>query len=278
MIEDNTKFYIVSTPIGNLEDISYRAIRILKEVDIILCEDTRHSIKLLNHYEIKNKLLSYHKFNEEEMKEKIISFLLEGKKIALISDAGTPLISDPGSVIVNELIKNDISFTTIPGANALLPGLILSGFESTSFTFMGFLPKKKSRRKEVFEKIKTQENTLIFYSSPYELADFLTLANEALGDRDVCICKEITKIHENANRTNLSKASLEYQGLESIKGEFVIIIKGYTPIKESLPLEEIQEIFKKRTKGGENPKEVIKILAKENHINKRMLYEYLMKK
>lgn len=274
----NDKVYIVSTPIGNLEDMTFRAVKVLKEVDVILCEDTRHSIKLLNHFEIKNKLISYHKFNEKERIDYILSLINEEKKIALISDAGTPLISDPGSILVKELIENNIKFTVVPGANALLPALILSGFNSEEFLFTGFLQKKYSRKEEKLKTLKDLDKTLIFYSSPYELKDLLKAINNVLGNRKVAISKEITKIHETTYRDEVINLIDIFENEENIKGEFVVVVEGNKEEKKNLSMEETKEIFQKRVESGENPKDIIKNLAKENNLNKRELYNFLMKK
>ena len=274
----NDKVYIVSTPIGNLEDMTFRAVNVLKEVDVILCEDTRHSIKLLNHFEIKNKLISYHKFNEKERIDYILSLINEEKKIALISDAGTPLISDPGSILVKELIENNIKFTVVPGANALLPALILSGFNSEEFLFIGFLQKKYNKKEEKLKTLKDLDKTLIFYSSPYELKDLLKAINNVLGNRKVAISKEITKIHETTYRDEVINLIDIFENEENIKGEFVVVVEGNKEEKKNLSMEETKEIFQKRVKSGENPKDIIKNLAKENNLNKRELYNFLMKK
>lgn len=271
------KVFIVSTPIGNLEDISFRAIKVLKDVDIILCEDTRHSIKLLNHYEIKNKLVSYHKFNEKERIDYILSLIYDGKSIALISDAGTPLISDPGAVLVSQLIKNDINFSVIPGANALLPALILSGFNAENFMFIGFLPKKQSKKKEKLDTLKEIRASLIFYSSPYELLDFLNASLESLGDRNIAISKEITKIHETTYRGKISEVLSSFNDTQ-IKGEFVIVIQGCQTEKKVLSMDEAKNLFIIRKENGESPKELIKEIAKENDLNKRDFYNFVMKK
>lgn len=272
------KVFIVSTPIGNLDDMTFRAVKVLKDVDVILCEDTRHSIKLLNHFEIKNKLISYHKFNEKERIDYILSLINEEKKIALISDAGTPLISDPGSILVKELIKNNIKFTVVPGANALLPALILSGFNSEEFLFIGFLQKKNNKKEEKLQTLKDLNKTLIFYSSPYELKDLLKAINNVLGNRNVSISKEITKIHETTYTDKVLNLIDFFEGEENIKGEFVVVVEGNKEKKKTLSMEETKDIFLKRVEKGENPKDIIKNLAKENNLNKRELYNFLMKK
>lgn len=272
------KVFIVSTPIGNLDDMTFRAVKVLKDVDVILCEDTRHSIKLLNHFEVKNKLISYHKFNEKERIDYILSLINEEKKIALISDAGTPLISDPGSILVKELIKNNIKFTVVPGANALLPALILSGFNSEEFLFIGFLQKKYNKKEEKLKTLKDLDKTLIFYSSPYELKDLLKAINIVLGNRNVAISKEITKIHETTYTDKVLNLIDFFEGEENIKGEFVVVVEGNKEEKKTLSMEETKDIFLKRVEKGENPKDIIKNLAKENNLNKRELYNFLMKK
>ncbi len=272
------KVFIVSTPIGNLDDMTFRAVKVLKDVDVILCEDTRHSIKLLNHFEIKNKLISYHKFNEKERIDYILSLINEEKKIALISDAGTPLISDPASILVKELIKNNIKFTVVPGANALLPALILSGFNSEEFLFIGFLQKKNNKKEEKLQTLKDLDKTLIFYSSPYELKDLLKAINNVLGNRNVSISKEITKIHETTYTDKVLNLIDFFEGEENIKGEFVVVVEGNKEKKKTLSMEETKDIFLKRVEKGENPKDIIKNLAKENNLNKRELYNFLMKK
>lgn len=272
------KVFIVSTPIGNLDDMTFRAVKVLKDVDVILCEDTRHSIKLLNHFEIKNKLISYHKFNEKERIDYILSLINEEKKIALISDAGTPLISDPGSILVKELIKNNIKFTVVPGANALLPALILSGFNSEEFLFIGFLQKKNNKKEEKLQTLKDLDKTLIFYSSPYELKDLLKAINNVLGNRNVSISKEITKIHETTYTDKVLNLIDFFEGEENIKGEFVVVVEGNKEKKKTLSMKETKDIFLKRVEKGENPKDIIKNLAKENNLNKRELYNFLMKK
>jgi len=271
------RVYIVSTPIGNLDDMTFRGIKVLNDADLILCEDTRHSIKLLNHFNIKNKLISYHKFNEKERIDYILSLINEGKNIALISDAGTPLISDPGSILVKELIKHDIKFTVVPGANALLPALILSGFNSEEFLFIGFLPKKNSKKIDKLKTLKEIDKTLIFYSSPHELLDLLNSVYEVFENRNIAVSKEITKLHETTYRGTTKELIDEFRNIE-IKGEFVVVIEGNKEKKVYLTKEEVKSVFDSMVENGDNPKEVIKKLAKENNLNKRELYNFLMKK
>ena len=185
--------FLVATPIGNLDDISFRAIQTLKSVDVIACEDTLHSFKLLGHYEIKKPLMSCHKFNEKESAEKIVALLQEGKSVALISDAGMPIISDPGNILVELCQKNNLKYTVIPGANAGLCALLLSGFDSESFAFFGFLPKENSKRKKYAQNFVDVQSTLIFYTPPHNLKTDLKFLYSVLGERKYCLVKEITK-------------------------------------------------------------------------------------
>lgn len=267
--------YIVSTPIGNLEDMTFRAVRILKEADLILCEDTRNSIKLLNHYNIKNTLESYHKFNEKESLKKVISLLNSGKNIALISDAGTPIISDPGEILTKELIKNEIPFYVIPGANALLPALILSGFNASSFSFVGFLPKKKSLREELLMEIKSSKLSSILYLSPHEVKELLYMIEDIFTNRPLSISREITKIHEETLRGS-AKEILQMLP-EDVKGEMVLVIKGDESKEEVLSLDEIKQEFVNLTKQGVPSKEAIKLLSKKSSLTKRELYNALLR-
>lgn len=220
------KLYIVPTPIGNLEDMTIRAIRILKEVDIILAEDTRTSARLLNHYEIKNKLNSHHKFNEHKTVELIAQKIGEGKTVALISDAGTPGISDPGFLLVKTCLENDIEVECLPGATALIPALVNSGFPTDRFTFEGFLPQKKGRQKKI-KQLVNETRTMIFYESPYRLIKSLEQFAEFFGkDRKACVSRELTKLFEENKHGTLAEL-IEYFASKPIKGEIVIVLEGY---------------------------------------------------
>ena len=212
--------YFVATPIGNLNDFSLRAIETLKSVDEIACEDTRHSLTLLNHYGIKKPLFSYHKFNERESGEKIIDKLRQGKNIAVISDAGTPIISDPGNILTEMLIENDLDFTVIPGACALINALVLSGADASRFCFLGFLPEKKSDRETLLNKYKNLDMTTIFYSAPHDVIKDLNDIYAVFGDRRAVAVKEITKIHEKAEGFNLGSIPITEP-----KGEYVIVVE-----------------------------------------------------
>ncbi len=220
------KLYIVPTPIGNLEDFTFRAINVLKDVDLILCEDTRRSKKLLTHYSIETPLRSHHKFNEHKEIGKIIDKILSGEKIALISDAGTPGISDPGFLAVRTCLENNIEVECLPGATALIPALVNSGIPFDKFVFEGFLPVKKGRKTKL-EKLSEEERTMIFYESPHKLLKTLKDFSNSFGpERKVSISRELTKIYEETIRLSLEDA-IKLFTEKPPKGEFVIIVEGY---------------------------------------------------
>ena len=224
------KLYLCATPIGNLEDMTYRVIRTLNEVDLIAAEDTRNSIKLLNHFEIKTPMTSYHEYNKIEKGRKLVEKLQEGINIALITDAGTPGISDPGEEIVKQCIENEIKIVPIPGACAFVNALICSGLDTTEFTFLGFLPLNKKNRKEQLEKIKSRKSTSILYEAPHKLTSTLKDFAEILDDRKIVLAKEITKIHENFI---YGTANELLEKLDNPKGEFVILIEKSNIIENS---------------------------------------------
>jgi 16S rRNA (cytidine1402-2'-O)-methyltransferase len=224
------KLFLVPTPIGNLEDMTLRAIRILKEVDVILAEDTRTSAKLLDHFEIKNKLVSHHKFNEHKTVEMIARQIGDGKNVALISDAGTPGISDPGFLLVRTCIEKEIDVECLPGATALIPALVNSGFPTDRFTFEGFLPQKKGRQKKIKE-LATEPRTMIFYESPFRLIKSLKQFAEFMGpDRRASVSRELSKYYEENRRGTLTEL-IEYFGSKTIKGEIVIVLEWFTAHK-----------------------------------------------
>ena len=266
--------YLVATPIGNLEDITLRAIRILKEVDFIAAEDTRHTLKLLNHLGIKKTLISYYKENENIKADNLIDKLLEGKSIALVSDAGTPAISDPGQVITKKAIENEIQVVSIPGACAAISALIASGINSKEFNFYGFLPVNKKEKKEKIESIRNEKNSLIFYEAPHKLINTLNALLEILGDRQVVLAREITKIHEQYIRGTISEV-LEI--CKEPKGEFVIILEGNKEEQknkfENLSLEEHYQMYQNQ---GFEKKEIIKKIAKDRNINKNEIYKHFI--
>ena len=264
--------YFVATPIGNLKDITYRAVETLNSVDVIACEDTRNSLKLLNFYNISKKLISYHKFNEKNSADGIVKLAKENKNIAVISDAGMPLISDPGNILVKKLIENNVEFTIIPGASACLSALVLSGFDSSTFTFVGFLDEQNKIRKNQVEKIKNIQSTLIFYVSPYNLEKDVKFLYENLGNRNACFVNEITKIHEKTIRFSLGNLP-EFE----IKGEYVLVVEGYKENEETVFTTTPQQQLDELIKSGINKNEAIKIVAKSRHVPKNEIYKLTIK-
>lgn len=215
--------YIVATPIGNLEDITLRAIRVLKEVDLIAAEDTRHTLKLLNHLEISKPMISYHRHNEEMRQEMIIDKLEDGQNIALVSDAGTPGICDPGEIVIKQCIEKNIEIIPIPGPCAFVNALICSGISTKDFSFFGFLPLNKRNRKEKLEEIKKEHKTVILYEAPHKLKDTLKDLKEIIENRKIVIARELTKIHEEFIRKDIDEL-IELS--DNLKGEVVLIIEG----------------------------------------------------
>lgn len=263
--------YFVATPIGNLKDISLRAIEVLKSVDEIACEDTRRSAVLLNRYDIKKPLFSYHKYNEKEESEKIAEKLESGKNLALVTDAGMPVISDPGNVLVKTLIERGLEFTVVPGACACVSALVLSGFSCARFCFIGFLPQKNGERKELLSKYKDLDMPLVFYSAPHDIIKDVTDIAEVFGDRAAAAVKEITKIYEDVERFNLK------DGMKSEpKGEYVLIVDGKG--KEDFSDLSEEEHVKKYLDEGMDKKDAIKRVARERGVSKSSLYKYTIEK
>ena len=269
--------YLVATPIGNLEDITLRAIRVLKEVDLIAAEDTRHTLKLLNHLEISKPMVSYHRHNEEFRCDFLIKELKEGKNIALVSDAGTPGISDPGEEIVKECIKENIKIIPIPGACAMINALIASGIDTKEFCFLGFLPLNKKNRKEKLDEIKNINKTIILYEAPHKIRNTLEDLKRVLDEnRKIVLAREITKIHEEFIRGSIDELLL---GIDSLKGEMVLIIEGNKNIKENdLCNLSLNEHYKFYEDLGLDKKEIIKKIAKDRNVNKNEIYKQFMKK
>ena len=264
-VGDDDMLYFVSTPIGNLEDISLRAISTLKSCDIIACEDTRHSKILLDHYDIKAKTIAYHKFNENNSADGIIELLRQGKNVAVISDAGMPVISDPGNILAKKLIENDLKFTIIPGANAGLSALVLSGFDATKFAFFGFLSEKNKELKNQLEELTNFNGTKIIYSSKYNLNKDLKSLYSTLGEVNVAIVSEITKMHEQ-----VTFATLPFE-LDEPKGEFVIVIenreKEQIEITDEILLKELKTLLKTETKQT-----AFKTLQQKYNLTKSYIY------
>jgi 16S rRNA (cytidine1402-2'-O)-methyltransferase len=269
------KLYIVATPIGNLEDITLRALKILKEVDIIAAEDTRQTLKLLNHYGITKHLISYHRHNEEIKSKLIIEKLKNGEDVALVSDAGTPGISDPGEEVINLAIEEKIEVIPIPGACAMVNALICSGIDTKEFTFLGFLPLNKKLRKEKIHYIEKANKTIILYEAPHKILNTLRDLKGIIGDRKIVLAREITKIHEEFLREDIDRL---IEKCESLKGEIVIIIEGLKVQEEILPnmtLEEYYDLYKKQ---GLTKNEIIKKIARDKKTNKNEIYQYFLNK
>ena len=273
------KLYLVPTPIGNLKDITLRALEVLHNVDIIAAEDTRQSIKLLNHFNIKKPLISYHKYNEQGRSEDIIHQIKEGKNIAIISDAGTPGISDPGSVIVLKCIERKIEFEVLPGATAITTALVYSGLDTTKFIFRGFLPRENKDRKPIISDLTDRSETLIFYESPHRLLNTLEFLHENLGNRKISMCRELTKLYEEIIRLTLEEAIVYYQN-NSPRGEYVLVIEGKS--KENIEKDErakwdsltIEEHIRKYIDEGISKKDAIKKVAKDRIMPKSEVYKY----
>ena len=271
----NGKLYLVATPIGNLEDITLRALKILKEVDYIAAEDTRTTLKLLNHFEIKKPLISNHRHNEDDREDFLLNKLKEGKNIAVVSDAGTPGISDPGEVIAKKAIEENIEVIPIPGACAAINALIASGLDTKEFVFIGFLPLNKKLRKEKLEEIKEENRTCIIYEAPHKIKDTLNDLKDIVEERKIVLAREITKIHEEFIRGNIDEIIEKSQNL---KGEMILLIEGNNKIiKENilnnLSLEEHYNVYEKQ---GLNKKEIIKKIAKDRGVNKNEIYQYFI--
>ena len=265
--------YFVATPIGNLKDISLRAIETLKSVDIIACEDTRNSLKLLNHYDIHKKLIAYHKFNENNSSDGIIELLKEGKNVAIISDSGMPVISDPGETIITKLKQEDLPYTVVPGANAGLSALILSGFNASRFTFVGFLPDDKKERKTILQDIKEHKETLIFYVAPHDVKRVVKELYLAFGQRKAVLVNEITKMYEKTFQFELCE-ELNYDP----KGEYVLVVEGNL-LQPDKDFEEmtIQEHLNYYISLGDSKNDAIKKVAKERGVSKNEVYQVAIK-
>lgn len=279
-MQNNKKgvLYVVGTPIGNLKDITLRAIETLQNVDVILAEDTRQTLKLLNHLNIEKHMISYHRHNEENKVQMVVSLLDEGKNIALVSDAGMPIISDPGQGLVKYLVENEYDIEVVPGVTALITAIVRSGMDSTRFTFEGFLSVSKKQRIKRLNELKDEIRTMIFYEAPHKILYTLKDMHEVLGNRNICICRELTKIHEEYRYTTFKEAisNIEKNG---IKGEIVLIVEGKSEIElEQKRKEELEKIdpidlVKEYMNDGIDKKEAIKKVAKELGVNKNEVYK-----
>lgn len=275
--------YLCATPIGNLEDITYRVLRTLKEVDLIAAEDTRNSIRLLNHFEIKTPMTSYHEYNKIDKAYQLVAKMREGKNIALITDAGTPGISDPGEDIVRICYEEGIPVTSLPGAAACITALTMSGLPTRRFAFEAFLPKDKKEHQAVIEELKTETRTIIIYEAPHHLVRTLQELSDTLGgDRRLTICRELTKRHEGKMQTTFAD-SLSYYEVNEPRGEYVLIIAGRSREEmkkeeqagwEALSLEEHMAHYESQ---GIDRKEAMKRVAKDRGVSKRDIYQALLK-
>ena len=265
------KLYIVATPIGNLEDITLRALRVLKEVDLIAAEDTRQTLKLLNHYEINKPLISYHRHNEETKSDILIEKLRNGENIALVSDAGTPGICDPGEEVIKKAIEDNIEVIPIPGACAMINALIVSGISTKEFEFLGFLPLNKKLRRQKLKEIENSSKTIIIYEAPHKMKTTLGDLKEILKDRKIVLARELTKIHEEFIR----------KSIDNLKGEMILIIEGNKiDTEECKNFDEIslEDHYKLYEEKGLNKKEIIKQIAKDRNVNKNEIYMYFLEK
>jgi len=271
------KLYICATPIGNLEDASIRLLKTLRQVDMIACEDTRHTLKLLNRYKIKQQLISYHEHSKPEKEDYIIKLLREGKDIALVSDAGMPAISDPGENLVKKAISAGIDLEVIPGPSALIAALAISGMDTTAFVFEGFLPSRSSQRRERLEKLKEETRTIILYEAPHRLLTCLQDIQSILGEeRQLAIARELTKVYEEVKRGSVTEL-YEYYSLNPPRGEISIIIEGKEVVVEAKSLAEIAREVEELLEQGMDKKEAFKKKAHEYGIKKSMLYNYFVK-
>ena len=277
------KLYLCATPIGNLEDITFRVLRTLKEVDLIAAEDTRNSIKLLNHFEIHTPMTSYHEYNKYEKGRELVDKLRQGKNIALITDAGTPGISDPGEELVKMCAEEGIEVTSLPGASACITALTLSGLSTRRFAFEAFLPADKKERQAVLMELPRETRTLIIYEAPHRLKRTLEELYEVLGNRRLTVCRELTKKYETAFRTDFQQA-IQYYGTEEPKGECVLVIEGKKTEEvleekkrawQEVSLEEHMELYEKQ---GISHKEAMRLVAKDRGVSRRDIYQELLEK
>jgi len=268
--------YIVSTPIGNLSDISSRAIKVLKDADIIACEDSRHTKKLLSHYSVDTRLTSYHEHNEITKSQKLVEELKDGKNIALVSDAGTPSISDPGYRIVKLAIKNSIPVVPIPGPSSVISALTVSGLPPDKFTFLGFLPKTKNQIEKLCDQYINEPHTLIFFESPRRIKKSLKFILDILGNREASVCRELTKMHEEIVCGTLNELAEIFNDREDIKGEITLVIKGYQlDTKDSLnnDLKALSNRLKTLKKLRLSLKDSVKVVCEDYSMPKKVIYE-----
>ncbi len=277
------KLYLCATPIGNLEDITFRVVSTLKAVDLIAAEDTRHSIKLLNHFGIRTPMTSYHEYNKIEKARYLVERMKEGQEIALITDAGTPAISDPGEELVRQCCEAGIPVTSLPGPSACVTALTLSGLSTRRFCFEAFLPADKKERRRILGELKEETRTIILYEAPHHLVRTLADLREALGDRRLTLCRELTKKYEEVWRTTLDGALARYES-EEPRGEYVAVLEGADAAEQKeemvrawdgIPIEEHLRYYEER---GVSRKEAMRLAARDRGLSRRDIYQYLTKK
>jgi 16S rRNA (cytidine1402-2'-O)-methyltransferase len=262
--------YLVATPIGNLEDITYRAVRTLREADLTACEDTRHTRKLLDHYGIARPLVSYHEHNEAMRSEDLVAKIQAGASVALVSDAGMPLISDPGYRVVHAAIRAGIPVIPVPGPSALLSALVASGLPTDAFNFMGFLPAKSGQREKLLEEIREETATLIFYEAPHRILEALADVEKIMGERPVVVARELTKLHEEILRGTAGEVRSALAARSAVKGEITLLIgKALAPPAETISIEDAVDAY---VQSGMGRMEAMKKVARERRISKRDVY------
>ena len=266
--DDTPSLYLIPTPIGNLDDITIRSLNTLKTVDVLLCEDTRDTGLLLQKYDIKKKLVSCHEYNEDKMIDTVVSYLKEGLNVGLVTDQGTPIISDPGYVIVRGVIEARFNIVSLPGATAFVPALTISGLEPSPFLFYGFLNPKKNKQINELKSLKNYPFTIIFYESVHRLRETLENMLSVLGDRKIAVCRELSKLHEEIYRDNISNI---IPLVSSMKGEFVIVVEGNKEIIDYSSLDIVEHV-KIYLDDGMNEKDAIKLVAKERNVAKSIIY------
>lgn len=264
--------YFVPTPIGNLEDMTIRAINVLKNVDIIACEDTRESKKLLNYFDINKKLTSYHKFNEKQKSQEIIKATQEGRTYAIITDQGMPGISDPGHILIKECIKNNISYTILPGPSSILTGLIASGFDNDRFSFYGFIPKKSSDKKKLYQELKKEDKTSILFDTPHNLENTINDFKKEFPERKIAITRELTKKFEQYQIFDIKDICIEEL---TLKGEFVLILEKNIK-KDNLDISSFKDEILNMKKEGKSTKDIVKSLKKSTSFSKNDIYNYVI--
>ena len=267
------KLFVVSTPIGNLEDITLRAVSVLKDCDVIACEDTRTTKKLLIRYGIETNLTSYHEHNEFEKSQKLLEELKEGKNVALVSDAGTPSVSDPGWRLVNLSIENKVEVVPVPGPSATLSALVVSGLPTDSFLFLGFFPKTAGKKKELLKNVKDYPYTLIFYESARRLSGTLSVLLEILGNRNICVAREMTKLYEEVIRGSVSEVISILSERDTVKGEVTVVLEGDREERKNISTEEAQEMLRAMKERGIVLSDAVRAVCESSGASKNSIYK-----